>query len=436
MSLPPVDTLLYLTDSGALQQGTAAHREARLLQANAVILGRPSLFAPGQEAIRVEAVPKEILPNNIVRVETPIGDFAVRQTNVFNGEKTAKLIPGQKIILTISPSGTSARIEIIPQQPPTGTAELAARPTPVMISIAGSSTPAHNPAQALIPVRTGNPDQTVRAIAEFEASEIGSEKRTELWLQGNLEAKGSRGGTDAQRGLHVTRAFDDAKSLTAPNAATRIAASFAESAQTYNEMVGALVGISPAILNNGLRIAPRLNSTFGFALMLFLLTLRSGGLRAWLGRVVARDIEIHDADDIFDYLDRQVGPRLRDLGPYGYWEVVLVPVMMKSLTQMVWGVRREMVDPETGHRKPGQHCALQMVLPACGPVQMTAFLYGGHLNVTILTTTALPRFLTEMIQSNAPDCFRQFALRGNVVFTNKAELWLPLLDGDLVNSLA
>ena len=463
---PPVDMLLYLTDSGALQQGSTAHREARALQANALVIGRPSLFVPGQEAIRVEAVATQNLGSSIVRVQTPLGDFAIRQTDAFNGDggktergggterggtaerggaaergeradgagkASTRLIPGQKIIMTISPSGTSAKIEVLPQQS-TGIGDGTARPSPAMLSIAGSSTPTPNPMPALGQTRGVNLDQAVRGISQFEASAIGSEKRTELWLQSNLEAKGGKGGADAQRSLDITRAFSDAQSLATPSAASRIAASF-QNLQTYDEVANALAGINPAVIEGGLRIAPRLNSTFGFALMFFLLTLRGGGLRAWLGQLGTRDVDFQDADQVFDFLDRHVGPRMRDLGRYGFWEVVLVPVMMKSLTQMVWAVKHEGVDPATGLRKPGQQCALQMMLPICGPLQLTALLYGSNLNITILTTTVLPEFLRNDIQANAPGCFGRFALRGNVAFTNKTSFWLPLLEGEIVNSL-
>src|SRR5690606_41528236 len=73
-NLPPLQQI----DPDIFRQGTAAFRELVAIKANVYVLSRPPLFVPGTEPLRIEGTVERILPNNILRVNTDLGSFALR----------------------------------------------------------------------------------------------------------------------------------------------------------------------------------------------------------------------------------------------------------------------------------------------------------------------------------------------------------------------
>lgn len=422
--LPPLDL-------DALRHSAPALREAIGIGANAQVISRPSLFAPGSEAIRLEAMVSRVLENNLVRLETSLGALALR---VAEGARIE--LPGQRFVLVLSPSGTSARLDPLPLPAPSAPPAASVSAYAVESGSAGTrmppvTSPPQNP-QGSTPVST--PPLGVKGLAAMPGSTLGTQRPGDLWFQGNFSPQDSS--LPAHPGqARVMQAFLEAGGLQKPDTAQRIASSFNDGIQPYRAMTEALALINPMASARIAALAPRSNSNFGIGLVFFLLCLRHGGVRRWLEDALEDDGEPDGGSpDLLEYFDRQIMPRRIAIQGNGSWDVVIVPFTAGELTQLVWAIRPD----EQGSADPAgrQRFALQIALPHLGPMQVTGYVTDTHVEMLVLTLLPLPAGLDRRIAVSADGVFSHYGLDGSMRFSHDERLWLPFLsalglDGEL-----
>jgi len=422
------------------------YREATQIRANAVVLSRPPLFVPGSEALSLEGTVTRQLQNNLIQVQTDLGAFTIRysggtQAIPANGVRVPGA--GEALLLTISPSGTSVRAELA--APKTGTAPIgtevqtlkgqavltseAVRPAIALAQTAAarivqnSMAPAlslQNPAPARAP--SDPPPVGARPISQFEGSVVGSIKSSELWYQSSLAAGRDETGF---RDPSMLKAFQDASQLRHIDPAQQIVSGFRNLSQPYHTMMEALLLLNPAIVSALTAKIPKANSSFGIGLMFFFLCLRHGGIRRWLGQNAEREFELHEMEEMLDYLDQQVFPRIRDIPGYGKWAVAVAPFMLKELSQFVWAVQESI----TGHRSrlPVHRFALQLPFERLGPVQFSGHVIGQTIDILCLTPRPLPSGLEETLRRNVPAIIAHHHMNGGIGFSYDSGLWIPFV---------
>ena len=148
------------TEGERLTLTPAAYREATQIRANAVVLSRPPLFVPGAEALRLEGVVSRVVQPNIVQVQTDLGQLTVRYAAGAQTANGAQGVPnaGTRLVLTMSPSGTSVRAEAAPLPPADPMPAMAQRPAVTLaqtvatrIAQAGTIGPAFSAQNAAAP---------------------------------------------------------------------------------------------------------------------------------------------------------------------------------------------------------------------------------------------------------------------------------------------
>lgn len=422
------------------------YREATQIRANAVVLSRPPLFVPGSEAFSLEGTVTRQLQNNLIQVQTDLGAFTIRysggtQAIPANGARVPGA--GETLLLTVSPSGTSVRAELA--APKTSTAPIgtdvqtlkgqavltseAVRPAIALAQTAAarivqnSMAPAlsmQNPAPARAP--SDPPPVGARPISQFEGSVVGSIKSSELWYQSSLAAGRDETGF---RDPSMLKAFQDASQLRHTDPAQQIVSSFRSLSQPYHTMMEALLLLNPAIVSALTAKIPKANSSFGIGLMFFFLCLRHGGIRRWLGREAEREFELHEMEEMLDYLDQQVFPRMHDIPGYGKWAVAIAPFMLKEMSQFVWAVQESI----TGHRSrlPVHRFALQLPFERLGPVQFSGHVIGQTIDILCLTPRPLPSGLEETLRRNVPAIIAHHHMNGEIGFSYDSGLWIPFV---------
>ena len=277
-----------------------------------------------------------------------------------------------------------------------------------------------NPAPARAP--SDPPPVGARPISQFEGSVVGSIKSSELWYQSSLAAGRDETGF---RDPSMLKAFQDASQLRHIDPAQQIVSGFRNLSQPYHTMMEALLLLNPAIVSALTAKIPKANSSFGIGLMFFFLCLRHGGIRRWLGQNAEREFELHEMEEMLDYLDQQVFPRIRDIPGYGKWAVAVAPFMLKELSQFVWAVQESI----TGHRSrlPVHRFALQLPFERLGPVQFSGHVIGQTIDILCLTPRPLPSGLEETLRRNVPAIIAPPPVNGGFGFSYDSWLWIPFV---------
>ena len=432
-NLPPLQQI----DPDVFRQGTAAFKELVAIKANVYVLSRPPLFAPGAEPLRIEGTVERILPNNILRVNTDLGSFAVRLMDSLQIDQRGQVvteprnmapIQGEKLTVTISPSGASARLEAIPLAVGSGgTNPLPEAPLPHIVAAHTARTSMAPPVSPFLAegARLNTPPEPLglKGLTSFYGSAIGAQRQSELWFQSNSAA--DENDKSAFRSSHstrdISRAFAEAGGLTRPSDAQRISTSFGDSTrQTFYSMMEMLAIINPMAMTQAQRNMPRDNSGFGTGILFFLLCLKHGGINRWLEATLAPQDE-RDKSGYGDYFDRQFLAHLVHIEGQGNWRVTLIPFMAKELSQIVWAVKE---------RPPGatEHFALQLVLPHIGPIQISGYTDEGWLNLLLLSPIPFPYSLERLTGDAAVHAFKNYDFEGTLSYSSNTQLWLPFLE--------
>lgn len=433
-NLPPLQQI----DPDVFRQGTATYRELTAIRANAYVVARPPLFAPGSEPLRLDGTIDRILPNNILRVNTDLGSFAVRLIENLRIDtrgqsmmepRNTTPMPGEKLIVIISPSGASARLEAVPLAVGGGSVNTSV--DAVALPQASATHAARTGiAPPISPVMTDGarlnaaPDALgLKGLTSFSGSAMGAQRQSELWFRSNSAADDSgpgtfRGGHSSQE---ISRAFAEAGGLTRPSDAQRIATNFGESTrQTFHAMMETLALINPMAMTQARRNTPRSNSGFGADILFFLLCLKHGGINRWLEATLAPQDD-REKSGYGEYFDRQFLAHLVHIPGQGDWRVTLIPFMAKELSQIVWAVEE---------RPPGvpEHFAMQLVLPRIGPLQISGYTDEGWLNLLLLSPIPFPYTLERLTGETAAHAFENYDFEGTLSYSSNTLLWLPFLE--------
>lgn len=431
--LPPLQQI----DPDIFRQGTPAFKELAAIKANVYVLLRPPLFVPGTEPLRIEGTVERILPNNILRVNTDLGSFAVRLMDnpqidrhgqVATEAQNALPMNGAKLAVTISPSGASARLEAISLAVGSGgVPSLPDASLPHVIAAHTARTSMAPPVSPLLAegTRPNNAQEPLglKGLTSFYGSAIGAQRQSELWFKSNSAA--DENDKSAFRSSHstrdISRAFAEAGGLTRPSDAHRITTSFGNSTrQTFYSMMEMLAIINPMAMTQAQRNMPRDNSSFGTGILFFLLCLKHGGINRWLEATLAPQDE-RDKSGYGDYFDRQFLAHLVHIEGQGSWRVTLIPFMARELSQIVWAVK------ERPHGA-AEHFALQLVLPHVGPIQVSGYTDEGWLNLLLLSLIPFPYSLERLTGEAAFHAFKNYGFEGTLSYSSNTQLWLPFLE--------
>lgn len=432
-NLPPLQQI----DPDIFRQGTAAFRELVAIKANVYVLSRPPLFVPGTEPLRIEGTVERILPNNILRVNTDLGSFALRPMDSLQIARHGQVVTdsqntlpmnGEKLSVIISPSGASARLEAIPLA--VGSSAVTPLPEASLPHVIAAHTARTGMAPPVSPflaegTRLNNAPEPIglKGLTSFYGSAIGAQRQSELWLKSDSTA--GENDKNTFRSSHstrdISRAFAEAGGLTKPSDAHRITTSFGDSTrQTFYSMMEMLAIINPMAMAQAQRNMPRNNSSFGAGILFFLLCLKHGGINRWLEATLAPQDE-RDKSGYGDYFDRQFLAHLVHIEGQGSWRVTLIPFMAGELSQIVWAVKE---------RPPGtvEHFALQLVLPHIGPIQISGYTDEGWLNLLLLSLIPFPYSLERLTGDAAVHAFKNYGFEGTLSYSSNAQLWLPFLE--------
>jgi len=431
--LPPLQQI----DPDIFRQGTPAFKELVAIKANVYVLLRPPLFVPGTEPLRIEGTVERILPNNILRVNTDLGSFAVRLMDnpqidrhgqVVTEAQNALPMNGAKLAVTISPSGASARLEAISLAVGSGgVPSLPDASLPHVIAAHTARTSMAPPVSPLLAegTRPNNAQEPLglKGLTSFYGSAIGAQRQSELWFKSDSAA--DENDKSAFRSSHstrdISRAFAEAGGLTRPSDAHRITTSFGDSTrQTFYSMMEMLAIINPMAMTQAQRNMPRDNSSFGAGILFFLLSLKHGGINRWLEATLAPQDE-RDKSGYGDYFDRQFLAHLVHIEGQGSWRVTLIPFMARELSQIVWAVK------ERPHGA-AEHFALQLVLPHVGPIQISGYTDEGWLNLLLLSLIPFPYSLERLTGEAAFHAFKNYGFEGTLSYSSNTQLWLPFLE--------
>lgn len=424
------------TEGERLTLTPAAYREATQIRANAVVLSRPPLFVPGAEALRLEGVVSRVVQPNIVQVQTDLGQLTVRYAAGAQTANGVQGVPnaGTRLVLTMSPSGTSVRAEAAPLPPADPMPAMAQRPAVTLaqtvatrIAQAGTIGPAFSAQNAAAPrPPTEAQSMAYKPLSRLEGSVVGAMRGGELWFQGNFTQAREGGMPGTIQDSTAIRAFADASQLRHADPAQQIVTSFRGATQPYHTMIEAMMLMNPAVAASLLGRMPRANSSFGIGLMFFFLCLRHGGVRRWLGDAALREFKLENMEEMLDYLDEQIMPKMRDVPGYGKWAVAIAPFLLDEVQQFVWAVQEAI----SGHRTrlPVHRFVLQLPFAQLGPVQFSGHLIGQNVDILCLTPRPLPQPLELSITAHVPEILETHHLTGGIAFSYDAGLWIPFIE--------
>ena len=183
------------------------------------------------------------------------------------------------------------------------------------------------------------------------------------------------------------------------------------------EVLALLDPASAVLARSGL---PRRDSTFGLGLAFFLAA-TAGGVRDWIGGDVAAAIDALDDGALLDEMQAALLPGHRRTGDGMGWQVLTVPVLHGNrLDRLLCALA---VDEEIA---VGCRVALQMRLPALGPVQLVATQCGPRLDMTLSTTEGLPALLQAELHESFSAALADAGMRGTLTVGPLLDAWLDL----------
>ncbi len=165
---------------------------------------------------------------------------------------------------------------------------------------------------------------------------------------------------------------------------------------------------------------PRRDSTFGLGLAFFLAA-TAGGVRDWIGGDVAAAIDALDDGALLGDMQAALLPSHRRTGDGMEWQVLTVPVLHGNrLDRLLCALG---VDEEIA---VGCRVALQVRLPALGPVQLVATQCGLRLDMTLSTSDGLPAPLQAELHENFSAALADAGMRGALTVGPLLDAWLDL----------
>ena len=192
--------------------------------------------------------------------------------------------------------------------------------------------------------------------------------------------------------------------------------------QALNEAIVVLRDAEPSVAQQILNtVVPRPDTQLAANVLFFLVALRGGDIRAWLGEEPSRALQRHKPDLLSRLSDefRTIG-RMAEEPVSGDWRIAVVPFnSSQELKQIRVFMRRHGTqEEEDGEGDPGTRFIVDVELSRLGRMQLDGLVRGGdkRLDLIVRSATPLPGHMRDDIRRIFQDACELTGMKGATTF--------------------
>ena len=191
--------------------------------------------------------------------------------------------------------------------------------------------------------------------------------------------------------------------------------------KALNEAISVLQVAEPLVAQQILNtLVPRPNSQLAANILFFLVALRGGDIRSWLGDGPSRALQRHKPDLLSRLSDefRTIG-RTAEEPVSGDWRIAVVPFNNgEELKQIRIFMRRHGTQEEEEDGDPGTRFIVDVELSRLGRMQLDGLVRGGNkrLDLIVRSTTPLPGHMRDDIRRIFQDACELTGMNGATTF--------------------
>lgn len=189
--------------------------------------------------------------------------------------------------------------------------------------------------------------------------------------------------------------------------------------------------LGPAAARQSIEAMPRPGQQLTATMLFFMVALRAGDVRGWLGRTAAQALESAGRGELLKSLsdDFQTLQRAAEPSEAG-WRSFLIPVAWDERRPIRFLTRKERREGRDGRSgKPGTAFLVDLDLTNIGPFRLDGLVRNELLDLLIRTTTPLPPVMRRDIKALFDGTLERTGIIGRLAF--KASPVMPPLPVDL-----
>ena len=194
---------------------------------------------------------------------------------------------------------------------------------------------------------------------------------------------------------------------------------FANQWPALKEAVALLQSINPGLAQQVINtVMPSANTTLANSVLVFLLAVRGGDIRGWLGEPASRALERGGGSDLLNRLSNDMAQmgRAADTLTSGDWRALPFPFFDGANLQQIWAFVREHRRAADQDDQRALRFVLELNLSKLGGIQLDGLIQDKQFNLMIRSVGTLPQDVRQDIAQIYDNSLDATGYSGSVIF--------------------